>query len=168
MIWTLFLLLILIIIFLIKLYNKSQYISQRASIDENIYMVLDLPNKDQAADRLAAATNNTLSFINHLYSNRNKWPKYKKFIKRLKKNYQPGKIKEGSKGCSYVKQKGEELVICLRDGECFESMAHIRKIMLHELSHIGSVLTGHGKEFNNNHIFIKNASRQFFSKKKSD
>lgn len=85
----------------------------------------------------------------------------------LKERFRPGELIEnhptGTKNTSYVMNKGKIMSICLREKQSGNNNLHSRDILrfvtLHELSHIGTVLTGHGTGFwKNFKAILKNAA----------
>lgn len=73
----------------------------------------------------------------------------------LKSRYRPGELIEnhpsGTTNTSYVMNKGTIMSICLREKQSGQNNLHSRDILrfvtLHELSHIGTMLTGHETGF---------------------
>tara|TARA_Y100000389_G_scaffold205101_1_gene263178 strand:+ start:8850 stop:9404 length:555 start_codon:yes stop_codon:yes gene_type:complete len=158
---------ILAIVIIIILYNKSQYITQYSSINKQHYQVLNNNDSQEAADRLAISISNIDEFVKYLVKHKNnKWPTFNTCIERLGQRYPPEKITEGRDNCSSIRDKKKELVICLKDEHCkFTPLSRIRKILIHELAHIACVSNGHGSEFKNIHKFLQIESKHFFSKK---
>ena len=126
--------------------------SVRAS-DGREYRVQDLPNKEGAAELLAKVHANTNKLIED-YTTNDAYledPPAKRLVERFK----IGTVMENSVHSSYTsysENKGEKLILCLRDKEDPPSypLIEINTIMfvvLHELSHLMTESTGHTAEF---------------------
>lgn len=139
----------------INFIRKSLYLDAIvSSVDSKEYYVRNLPDKGEAADKLAKLSNN-LSTLTHSIESKEK----KKGIERLRENFNPEKISENIPGSMYVAysvNKGEELSICIRekDTEKFIDDNTVIFVAIHELAHIMSESTGHTKEFWNNMKFL--------------
>ena len=83
-------------------------------------------------------------------------------VKRLIKGYNPNELKEilpCSEHVAYVKNKGEEISLCLMDNKHDGKFIDINTLIfvtIHELSHIATLSIGHTKEFQNNLLFFLN------------
>jgi len=134
--------------------RKSLYLSLvESSIDNQKYLVRNLKDNKEAANKLAQLSQSLLSLINSVKSTK------KDGVDRLVDNFNPQKITENIPGSMYVAysvNKGEELSICLRekDTEKFMDQNTITFVAIHELSHIMSEDTGHTKEFWDNMKFL--------------
>ena len=135
--------------------RKSLYLSLiESSIDNQKYLVRNLKDNKEAANKLAQLSQSLVSLINSVKSN-----KKKDGVDRLVDNFDPLNITENIPGSMYVAysvNKGEELSICLRekDTEKFMDQNTIIFVAIHELAHIMSVDTGHTKEFWDNMKFL--------------
>lgn len=144
---------ILIIFTLIVLiiYLKS---NERGNFDKHTfkdtdYIVLNEKDKDKAANMLHYLINDIKQLINHL---KQKYPN-NSHVKLIIKRFNPKNISEGSpdnKDFTYTENKGQNLVICLRDKETLQ--IHQKNLLLfpllHELAHQGVYeYSGHGPEF---------------------
>lgn len=82
------------------------------------------------------------------------------FIERLTKNFKPNSLSESSSyhnGTSYSLNKGEKIVLCLRQKEdnCFVDMNTLMFVFLHELTHLGTVENKtHSPIFDRNFKFV--------------
>lgn len=116
-------------------------------------VVADLPDPDQAAQILYDIEKRIDKLKAHLQS---KYPSDMR-TKRLLRNYNPRNMREGTPynnedNTSYVIDKGELIVFCLRreDNAKFHDMDILMFVVLHELSHLASKHYGHGREFRKN------------------
>ena len=135
--------------------RKSLHLSLiESSIDNQKYLVRNLKDNKEAANKLAQLSQSLSSLVDAVKSN-----KKKDGVDRLVDNFNPQNITENIPGSMYVAysvNKGEELSICLRekDTEKFMDQNTIIFVAIHELSHIMSVDTGHTKEFWDNMKFL--------------
>ena len=137
-----------------KLYKKSDVLSVRSSIDNQVYVVRKLPDAKQAADKLAMVNQNVLRLIASLSNNT------RDGVDDLTRNYNPSTLSEtvvGSKYTSYSLNKGEKIALCIRkkdDNLTFENENTVIFVAIHELSHIMTESVGHEKEFWDNMGFL--------------
>jgi hypothetical protein len=170
-------LVLIITISLYSYYNKlhSDIAIVKSNIDNKEYLVRKvLPScpytATQAADILAILSQKCTEFIktlNNKYMNEDKQKskdneniENKMFIERLTKNFHPNSLSESSsyhKGTSYSLNKGEKIVLCLRqkDDNSFVDMNTLMFVFLHELAHLGTVENKtHSPIFDRNFKFI--------------
>ena len=95
-VFVIFILIVLALIYIKKHYAEVEYVESK--IDKKKYLVLSLPDKQEAADTLALLNQDMLQIIEHLIT---KYPD-NPAIKRLKKNYDPNIISEGSPYSGYT------------------------------------------------------------------
>lgn len=137
----------IIIFWMKKHYAEVEYVE--SSIDKRRYLVLKLPNKQEAADRLAKLNANFQHLIRHMMA---KYPDNAD-VKRLYENYSPDSLSEGSPDSSYTSysvNKGEKLVLCLRQKDEMKSFVDLNVVTyvsVHETAHIACNEVGHTKKF---------------------
>ena len=112
--------------------------------------VQDLPGKDEAAERIAKVKQNIQKIVS-LY----KQDEYvsDKPTQLLVQRYRPDSILENSvtsKDTSYSENKGEKIVICLRDKNDppaypFVDMNTVMFVVLHEMAHLMTAELSSGK-----------------------
>lgn len=154
---------IVLILFLLIRSCNLEYFSTRKcnSMDGRCYRVSTLYKPEtmtQASERLAKMNKVALKLIRHmrdtyLWNNNNPTMRY--LAINLLKNYNPESLKENvpysSSNTSYVKNKGEEFGVCLRDkyggSDKFVDENTLRFVVIHELSHLASSTYGHNAEF---------------------
>ena len=152
------LLLCIIVVFIYMNYiRKSLYLDKvKSSVNNKEYYVRNLPDKNEAADKLA----NIGMSLQKLIDSLNEKDKEKgEDILRLKKSFNSDYITENIPGSMYVAysvNKGEELSICIRekDTEKFIDNNTIIFVAIHELSHIMTDELGHTKLFWDNMKYL--------------
>lgn len=152
---------IFIIIIILFLYIKSYYaevVYIKSNIDNRNYLVRKLPDCQKAADYLASLNKDILQLIKHLMA---KYPD-KIEIKRLFANFNPDNVSEGSSQSGYTSysvNKGERIVLCIRQKDAEDSFVDRNTIMYvicHEIGHLATASIGHDQEFWDNFKFILN------------
>lgn len=141
--------LIFITIILIYLMSNERGDFQKQKIKNAEYFVLNENDKQRAAALLHLLVSDIKKLIKHLKQNHGE----KELVQLIVKRFNPKNISEGSphnRDFTYTENKGERLVICLRDKENMK--LHNKNLLLfpllHELAHQGvSNYTGHGIEF---------------------
>ena len=140
---------IVLFVFLISNFvRKSIYLTKVKGSDGNTYLVRKLPDKQQAADKLATLSQNLKSVIRQCIAN----PHNPEAVERLKENFKGESLIEHMPGNTYVSHsvnKGQELSICLRDKQtqAFMDPNTVMFVAIHELAHVMSASTGHTPEF---------------------
>jgi hypothetical protein len=131
--------------------NGDAYV--KSSIDQEYYLVRNLPDKQQASDLLARIKQNIFIFTNHLYINRTtNYSKYKSYIEALNDRIQNVILEESSEYSlytSYSVNKGKKIVFCLRSkstGKLYD-INLLMYVALHEVAHIACPEYGHSKLF---------------------
>lgn len=154
-IFVIFVLLTIGLIYIKQHYSEVEYVESK--VDGKKYLVLSLPDKQEAADTLALLNQDMLKLIEHLTE---KYPD-NPAIQRLKKNYNPNNISEGSPYSgytSYTVNKGQKLVLCIRQKDKTKKLIKdrnlLRYVVFHEAGHYASKTVGHNKEFWKNFKFI--------------
>lgn len=148
-------------IYIPEFFNQINLIKVKSKIDGREWNVQeDFPCPSCAADSLALLHQDTVKLIAHL---KNKYPNDPR-VHRLIKRYNPDRIFEGrpSPGglgdTSYSLNKGEKLVFCARSGKDVSKIIDQNTLkyvnLVHELSHVFSKNFGHGKEFNDNMLWL--------------
>ena len=171
---------IFVIIFIFYKYNYSQMTYVKSTIDNNYYLVRDLPDKLLAANMIAQIRLNIINLVDYMFENKDtKYPENIDHIKRLKDRVKLVVMSENNgkgKETSYSVNKGDELVICLRskvDYDKFHNINVIEYVVLHEISHIASPIyeenyNNHGPIFKKTFAFIANVASDAGYYKKID
>lgn len=127
-----------------------------STVDNQLYKVQSLPDKQDAADLLAKIRDNSILLTEHLRKAYQGDPR----TERLIVNFNPSSISEGSNRTEYTSysvNKGEKIVFCLRSKNEDNRLVDVNTIMfvaLHELAHVATVSTGHTDEFWNNFTWL--------------
>jgi len=143
---------IMLMMYIKSINSKVKYV--KSDIDNELYLVRDLTNSQQAANMLARIKSNMLIISAHLdkFKN-NKYKKYIKYINRLTQKLKYTEINERDGNdayTSYSVNKGEQIVFCLRSKQNKNRIHNINLIMyvaLHEMGHVASPEYGHTKLF---------------------
>ena len=159
-----FLLLIVITIFYVYLETKSLDVKYIVSnVDDQEYLVRNLPDKQEASDLMANININLkklIASVNKIERQENFTDENLEDIKRLTKNYREGNISEsnpGNKYTSYSINKGEKIVFCIRSKDGLDTLVELNIMMfvaIHELGHLMTQSIGHGQDFWDNMTFL--------------
>ena len=145
----------LIIIYLNNQRINIEYITSEK--DGNEYIVRNLPDKQEAADRLAEIRKRLLIIKKKCIS---RLPKNKKFAISQLKNFTADNIGEkidNSDSTAYSVNKGEQIIFCLRSRNSENILHDINLLMfvaIHELAHVITETIGHTEEFKENNIWL--------------
>lgn len=151
-----FIIIILVVIVLFyfkKHYGEIEYV--KSKVDQRQYIVRKLDDKQQAADMLGDIVKACIKLIDHLVK---KYPDNKD-VMRLKKNFNPENVSEGSPDSGYTSysvNKGEKIILCIRqkDTDEFVDMNAVLYVTIHELAHLMTSELGHTQMFWDNFKFI--------------
>ncbi len=145
----------LVIIVVFKNIFQPKNITRKVSKHDNIeYLVRDLENSQDAAEKLSSINTKLKKLIDSLDKDE------RDGIDRLKERYNPYRLtetEENSKYTSYSLNKGEKIALCIRkkgDNLTFENENTVIFVAIHELSHIMTKSVGHEKEFWDNMAFL--------------
>ena len=160
---TLLMICILSIFFYMNFLRQKLYLEKIRANNGNEYLVRNLPDKVEAANKLGSISDSLKNLVNSLNENDDNKSEY---IKNLKESFNPEYITENIPGSIYVAysvNKGEELSLCIRDKdtEAFIDDNTIIFVAIHELSHIMTPETGHTPLFwDNMKYLLEQASSQ--------
>jgi hypothetical protein len=137
------------IIIIISIINfKLKYIKLNSTIynNNNKYLVNNLPDAQVAANILAKLIYTVKILLEKIINENNS--EYYKYIKIIYDKLPHIIIKESSlnnKFTSYNINKGQEIVLCLRDKKTyqFHDFNELLYVTLHEIAHIGCTEIGH-------------------------
>ena len=151
-----FILLILFgsIFYLAYLYNYYSKLTKiKSTIDNNEYYVQDKDDAQAAANLIAEIRKKISRLSDHL----NKSYPDDERTKRLIENYKENSLREGvddPRYTSYSVNKGEEIVLCIRNNNNLMELNTMMFVVLHEISHVVSESIGHTDEFWRNFRWI--------------
>ena len=143
---------VIIMIILVVFYIQNQNFEVEyvvSNVDGKRYLVKNLPDKKKAADRLARLNIQLKKLIHEMEK---RFP-HDESVKRLKQNYRPANISEGSEKHTYTSysiNKGEKIVFCLRSRDGSNKLVPfnvLKYVAIHELSHLMTKEIGHPKRF---------------------
>lgn len=124
-----------------------------SNVDNREYMVQDKEDAKLAADLIAEIRKKLILLVTHLikaYPNDNR-------IEMLKENFDPDALREGADNSGYTSysiNKGEKIVLCLRNKDKLMDINTMMFVCLHELTHICTADVGHTPTFWNNFKWI--------------
>lgn len=152
----LFVIVVIVVMWLKARYQEVEY--KESKTDGKTYLVRRLPDSQEAANRLGRVNLESQQLLKHLST---KFPK-SKAVKRLVGKYHPDAISEGSPDSGYTSysvNKGEKIVICIRQSDMtFVDHNILMYVVIHELAHLMTKSVGHTKEFwSNFKVMLKEA-----------
>jgi hypothetical protein len=173
--------LVLLIITIAGIYFVYQYylneglIQVKSKIDNEEYTVQIKDDAVEAADLIATIKGKLNTLSEHLEKT---YGHSDHRVSRLKDNYKPERISEGvdTPGyTSYSINKGEKIVLCLRNRDKLMDINTMMFVVLHEFAHLATESIGHTEEFWDNFKWILEESinigiytRQDFQNKSVD
>lgn len=130
----------------------------QSTVDNEYYLVRNLPDKQEAADSLAHVRQKILILRKHLEQSHASKP----FVKQLLKNFDcsAARFSESTPDAQYTSysvNKGEKVYMCLRQRDEKERLVDENVILfvaLHEMSHVGTSSIGHTPEFWNHFAWV--------------
>jgi hypothetical protein len=152
-------LIILIIIFFGIYYVYNYYINEglikvKSKIDNEEYTVQIKEDATEAADLIATIKGKLNTLMEHL--EKTYGDKDERII-MLNQNYRPNRLSEGvdTPGyTSYSVNKGEKIVLCLRNKDKLVDLNTMMFVVLHEFAHLATQSIGHTEEFWTNFKWI--------------
>lgn len=135
--------------------SRFALVETLSTVDGKTYRVRDLPDKQDAANRMASIRKRLMSLADALEK---KYPD-KDQVKRMSRNFRPDPSRfvestPDEEHTSSTINKGDSIHLCLRqrDGpdESLVSENVLTFVALHELGHICTETIGHGQDFWNN------------------
>jgi hypothetical protein len=154
---------ILSVFFYMNFVRQKLYLEKIRANNGTEYLVRNLPDKVEAANKLGRISDSLKNLVNGLSDSSSEKSDY---IKQLKDSFHHEQITENIPGSMYVAysvNKGEELSLCIRekDSEKFIDENTIIFVAIHELSHIMTHETGHTPLFwDNMKYLLEKASSQ--------
>lgn len=120
-----------------------------STVDNSLYKVMSLPDKQNAADLLANIRENIVTLTEHLQKAYQDDERTERIVVR----FDPSNISEGSNRTEYTSysvNKGQKIVFCLRSKNENNKLVDINTMMfvaLHEIAHVATKSEGHTDEF---------------------
>ena len=140
--------------FIIKIYNERDLMEITSSIDNEKYTVQIKDDSKEAADLIAKIKQRLITLLEHM---ERKFGSDDERVANLKINFKPNRLKEGVETpgyTSYSINKGEQIVLCLRNNDKLVDINTMMFVVLHEYAHLASVSIGHTQEFWDNFRWI--------------
>lgn len=135
--------------------KTNDIINVKSTLDGRDYLVRNKENSVDAANRLAQIRLNMVKLCDYLEANHQD----EEHVQLLLKRFNPNNLLEkpkSSKYTAYSVNKGEKIVICLREKET-DNLIKINTLMfvsLHELAHVMTKSVGHTEEFWDNFRYL--------------
>lgn len=132
----------------------------KSDIDNDLYLVRNMPDKHRACNMLATIKKNIFILTNHLNTNKTNFKDHEAHIDQLNKRIKNCIIMESSENSMYTSysiNKGEQIVFCLRSRTSKDSLHDLNLLMyvvLHEMSHVACPEYGHTELFKQIFAFI--------------
>ena len=130
----------------------------KSTVDNNSYLVRNLPDKLEAANRLAEVRSRILRLMTHFKQSKTD----NQIALDILKNFDadPTRFSESTPDSSYTSftlNKGEKIHVCLRQKNSSQDLVDVNVltfVTLHEVGHIGTREIGHTPLFWNNFAWI--------------
>jgi hypothetical protein len=130
----------------------------KSTVDDNSYLVRNLPDKLEAANRLAEVRSRVLRLMKHFKQSNTD----NQIARDILKNFDadPTRFSESTPDSSYTSytlNKGEKIHVCLRQKNATQDLVDVNVltfVTLHEIGHIGTREIGHTPLFWNNFAWI--------------
>ena len=140
---------------------SSQYplVDVKSTVDQRIYRVRDMPDKQEAANLLASVRMKIQSLY---FTMKEKYPNKPQVLQWIR-NFSPDpdrfmEATPDAEHTSYSVNKGEKVHLCLRQREGENESLMDENVMvfvaLHEMAHVVTPTVGHGPDFWNNFAWL--------------
>tara|TARA_B000000477_G_C6094876_1_gene229442 strand:+ start:1989 stop:2567 length:579 start_codon:yes stop_codon:yes gene_type:complete len=140
--------------YIVNMYNEKDLVKITSSVDNEKYTVQIKDDSKEAADLIAKIKQRIITLIEHMEKT---FGISDERVANLKNNFRPDRLKEGVSTpgyTSYSVNKGEQIVLCLRNKDSLVDINTMMFVVLHEMAHLASVSIGHTEEFWNNFRWI--------------
>ena len=161
-----FLVTVLAVAFVAMYFKSSKYPMSltQSTVDKEYYLVRNLPDKQDAADRLARVREKLLRLRKNLEQTHMEKP----FVAQMIRNFDcsASRFSESTPDAQYTSysvNKGEKVFMCLRQRDAKEALVQeniILFVALHEMSHVGTASIGHTPEFWNHFAWVLKQAEQ--------
>jgi len=136
-------------------YKNWNLTTVRSTVDGRDYTVRKLPDKLDAANKLAHISKSLSDLVDRAYTT----DKDRDGVQQLKKNFNSRNISENPPGGQYTAysvNKGEQLAICLRNvpDNTFIDDNLIYFVSIHEMAHVMTDEVGHTPKFWDNMAYL--------------
>lgn len=140
--------------YLYNYYLNEGLIKVKSAVDNEEYTVQLKDDAKEAADLIATIKNKLMTLLEHLEKT---YGDSDNRVEMLKDNYKPDRLSEGvdTPGyTSYSVNKGEQIVLCLRNRDKLMDINTMTFVVLHEFAHLATESIGHTEEFWTNFKWI--------------
>jgi hypothetical protein len=123
----------------------------RSRRDGNVYRVQNLPDKQEACERISKIRENLTKLVDNYKSDPSAMgdPRVKVLVSRFNpENFSENDVTADT--TSYSENKGERIVVCIRDKSPpyrFVDENTVMFVLLHEMAHLMTLTVGHTPEF---------------------
>ena len=155
-----FLVMFVLVVYVVMKHKQSAFpvVRIQSSVDKEFYIVRNLPDKQDAADRLARVREKIHRVLKYLEQTHIKQP----FVAQLVRNFDnsASRYSESTPDAqytSYTVNKGDKVYMCLRQRNAREELVQeniLVFVALHEMAHIGTESLGHTPEFWNHFAWL--------------
>jgi hypothetical protein len=135
-------------------YLDAGLVRVKSKVDDEEYIVQIKEDSVEAADLIAKIRERLVTLSDHLEKS---FGTSDKRVALLKQNFRPDKLKEGVSTpgyTSYSVNKGEQIVLCLRNNDKLVDINTMLFVVLHEFAHLATESIGHTEEFWDNFRWI--------------
>lgn len=140
-----FVLAVIILLYIKNYYGEVEYVTARG--DGRRYLVRKLPDRQRAAELLAAINAKLTRLVHHMTAKHGGQAD----VQRLFDNYDADALSEGGSEIGYTSysvNKGEKVVLCIRQKDnAFVDENTIMYVAVHELGHLMTDEIGHTDKF---------------------
>jgi predicted metal-dependent hydrolase len=157
---TIYLILIIFILYIYKNSNEAEVILTEAFENGEAYLVRNVLTKKEAANMLHLIKKSLIKLINKILNDNSlKKHKFYNYMKKINLKLKTVKIRESSPKSiytSYSVNKGEELVFCIRSKltDDIHDLNDLLYVAIHEIAHIGCPEVGHTTLFKEINLFL--------------
>jgi len=131
--------------------GPKNVVDVKSRLDGKTYRVQNLPDKQEAADRISSIRTNLEKFVENYKSDPSAMADSR--VKIMVSRFNPNNFTENDLNTdttSYSENKGEKIVVCIRDKtppHKFVDENTVMFVLLHEMAHLMSTSVGHTPEF---------------------
>ena len=154
--------------YIINMYNEKDLVKITSDVDNEKYTVQIKHDSKEAADLIAKIKQRIITLIEHMEKT---FGISDERVANLKNNFRPDRLKEGvdTPGyTSYSVNKGEQIVLCLRNKDDLVDINTMMFVAIHELGHLMTKEIGHVPPFWDNMKFLLEKGIELGIYKKQD
>lgn len=125
----------------------------RSTVDNREYLVQENEDAEEAANLMAEIRRRLVLLAEHLYK---AFPDDDRVV-LLKDNFDENAFREGTEGSGYTSyslNKGEKIILCLRNKNKLMDVNTMMFVSIHELAHLANATVGHDDAFWNTNRWL--------------